>query len=109
MNNPFPHSAPPPSPSVRAGQRPPARAPEPNTAGWWCIENLEGARARVIAEIAVLPGVPDWGKAVVLAAIASRPPDLTFFYVDAHWRCGEHAGTDNANLHLTVQGTRAML
>jgi len=88
-------------------QRPPVRPPEPNTAGWWCIENLEGARAHVIAAITARNDLPAWGRNAVLAAIASRPQDLTFFYVDAHWHCGEHSGADNATLHLTVQGTKA--
>ncbi len=87
----------------------PAPAAENIRKGWWKIENLAGAREKVLAAVDAMAEVPDWGKSANKAAIAARPAEFNLFHVDAHFHCGIHAGSDNATLHLTIQGEKAIL
>ena len=82
---------------------------KPTPEGWWSIRDLEGSREKVLAAIDGLAGVPEWGKAVVKAAIAARPAEFNYIYADAHFTCGVHQSVDNATLRLTVQGSKALI
>ncbi len=91
-----------------------ARRPKPAPAGlkpaptgWWAVKDISGARDKVAAAIQQRSDVPDWGKAVLVAAIHSRPAEFNFIFLDAHWHEDTTPQNDQGTLHLTIQGTKA--
>ena len=82
---------------VAARQR--RKAKPADKSGWWNLPRLRGSPAAVCAAVDAAPGVPDFRKAALKAAVMAACSTANFVYLDAHF----HIEGGKSNYHETVE------